>query len=138
MTGMRFVVVADSHIRFPDDDVETYPSNSLMAVRNEFVVEVCNRIGPAFIVHLGDIVHPLPVEDAHEAAVQLAAGVYARLEAPIRFVAGNHDIGDKPNAYVTVPPVAEENYGVFERVWGEAYTSFDWGDLHFTLIDTPF
>ena len=137
MTGMRFVVVADSHIRFPDDDVETYPSNSLMVARNEFVVEVCNHIGPAFIVHLGDIVHPLPVEDAHEAAVQLAAGVYARLEAPIRFVAGNHDIGDKPNAYVAVPPVAEENYGVFERFWGEPYTSFDLGDLHFTLIDTP-
>jgi 3',5'-cyclic AMP phosphodiesterase CpdA len=137
LTGLRFVVVADSHIRFPDDDVETYPSNSLMVARNEFVVDACNRIGPAFIVHLGDIVHPLPVEDAHEAAVRLAAGVYARLQAPIHFVAGNHDIGDKPNAYVAVPPVAEENYGVFERFWGEPYKSFDSGDLHFTLIDTP-
>ena len=137
MTGLRFVVVADSHIRFPDDDVETYPSNSLMVARNEFVVDVCNDIGPAFIVHLGDIVHPLPVEDAHEAAVRLAAGVYARLEVPIHFVAGNHDIGDKPNAYVAVPPVAEENYGVFERFWGEPHQSFDLGDLHFTLIDTP-
>jgi 3',5'-cyclic AMP phosphodiesterase CpdA len=137
LTGLRFVVVADSHIRFPDDDVETYPSNSLMVARNEFVVDVCNHIGPAFIVHLGDIVHPLPVEDAHEAAVRLAAGVYARLEAPIRFVAGNHDIGDKPNAYVAVPPVAEENYGVFERFWGEPYQSFNLGDFHFTLIDTP-
>ena len=108
-----------------------------MVARNEFVVDVCNRIGPDFIVHLGDIVHPRPVEDAHEAAVQLAVGVYARLEAPIHFVAGNHDIGDKPNAYVAVPPVAEENYGVFERFWGEPYQSFDSGDLHFTLIDTP-
>jgi 3',5'-cyclic AMP phosphodiesterase CpdA len=134
---MRFVVVADSHIRFPDDDVETYPSNSLMVARNEFVVDVCNRIEPAFVVHLGDIVHPLPVQHSHVAAVELAAGVYARLEAPIHFVAGNHDIGDKPNTYVAVPAVAEENYGVFERFWGEPYTSFSEGDLHFILIDTP-
>ncbi|MDJ0923158.1 MAG: metallophosphoesterase [Acidimicrobiia bacterium] len=137
MTLLRFVVVADSHIRFPDDDIATYPSNALLVDRNRRVVEMCNRLKPEFVIHLGDIVHPLPVEDGHEAAVQLAADVYVQLEVPIHYVAGNHDIGDKPDAMVAVPAVAEENYGVFERYWGRPFKSFDQGGCHFVILDTP-
>ncbi|MGI9608772.1 MAG: metallophosphoesterase [Acidimicrobiia bacterium] len=134
---LRFIVVADSHIRFPDDDVDTYPSNALMVDRNRRVVEMCNQLEPAFVVHLGDIVHPLPVEAAHEPAVQLAAGVYADLDAPIYYAPGNHDVGDKPNALVAVPAVEDENYEVFEQYWGPAFQSFDHDDCHFVVVDTP-
>lgn len=134
---MRFIVVADSHIRFPDDDVATYPSNAFMVDRNRRVVELCNRIGGEFAVHLGDIVHPLPVEDGHERAVRLAADVYKQLAIPIHFVPGNHDIGDKPNALVAVPAVAEANYDVYERYWGVPFRSFDHGGCHFVVVDTP-
>lgn len=134
---LRFIVVADSHIRFPHDDIETYPSNALMVDRNRRVVQLCNQLDPAFVIHLGDIVHPLPVEDAHEPAVRLAAGVYSDLDVPIHYVPGNHDIGDKPNALVAVPAVAAENYEVFERVWGSPYKSFDVAGHHFVIVDTP-
>jgi predicted phosphodiesterase len=133
----RFIVVADSHIRFPDDDVETYPSNAHMVARNKYVVELCNQIEASFVVHLGDVVHPLPVESGHEPAVELAGQVYEQLTHPIHFVPGNHDVGDKPNAHVAVPPVADEYYGVFERQWGAPFKSFDVDDSHFVIIDTP-
>lgn len=134
---MRFIVIADSHIRFPDDDVATYPSNALMVDRNRRVVDLCNAIGGEFVVHLGDIVHPLPVEAKHEPAVRLAAEVYEGLEVPVYFVPGNHDIGDKPNAMVAVPAVADENYEVYERYWGSPYLAFDQDGLHFVVVDTP-
>jgi predicted phosphodiesterase len=134
---MRFIVVADSHIRFPDDDVVTYPSNALMVDRNRRVVELCNRLDPEFVVHLGDIVHPLPVEDGHEPAVRLASDIYSRLDVPIHYVAGNHDVGDKPNALVAVPAVADENYPVFEQYWGPPFASFDYDDCHCVILDTP-
>lgn len=134
---MRSIVVADSHIRFSDDDVATYPSNALMLDRNRHVVEMCNQLGGEFVVHLGDIVHPLPVEETHESAVQLAAEVYADLEMPVHFEPGNHDIGDKPDAMVAVPAVADENYDVFEEYWGPAFRSFDVGGCHFVIVDTP-
>ena len=137
MTGFRFIVVADSHIRFPDDDVNTYPSNALMVKRNEFVIDLCNRIEASFVVHLGDIVHPLPVESDHQATVEFATRVYSQLKHPIHFVPGNHDIGDKPNAFVAVPPVADEYYGTFETNWGPSFGSFDIDNLHFVIIDTP-
>jgi predicted phosphodiesterase len=134
---MRFIVVADSHIRFTNDDVDTYPSNALMVDRNRRVVEMCNELGGEFVVHLGDIVHPLPVEESHEAAVQLAAEVYADLDMPIYFVPGNHDIGDKPDSMVAVPAVADENYNIFERYWGPAFRSFSERGCHFVVVDTP-
>lgn len=133
----RFIVVADSHIRFADDDTGTYPSNALMVGRNEFVVDVCNRIDASVVIHLGDIVHPLPAEEAHETVVELAAGIYRQLRHPIHFVPGNHDIGDKPNAFVAVPPVADEYYDTFERTWGKPFHSFELDRLHFVIVDTP-
>ena len=62
----RFAVVSDSHIRFPDDGTVEYPSNTLTADRNRFVVDLCNRLRPEFVIHLGDIVHPLPTDGLDE------------------------------------------------------------------------
>ncbi len=134
---MRFIVVADSHIRFPDDDIATYRSNALIVDRNRRAVELCNRIYGEFVVHLGDIVHPLPVEAGHEPAAQLAADVYEQLMIPIHFVPGNHDIGDKPNSLVAVPSVAEASYEVYERYWGAPFRSFARDGCHFVIVDTP-
>jgi len=133
----RFLVIADSHIRFPDDGADEYPSNALMADRNRYVVNLCNRLDPEFVVHLGDIVHPLPTEGGHEEAVRLSVEIYDGLDAPIHFVAGNHDIGDKPDSLVAVPPVAEEHYGVFEAYWGRPFGSFQHARCHFVIVDTP-
>ncbi|MDJ0954957.1 MAG: metallophosphoesterase [Acidimicrobiia bacterium] len=134
-TGFRFLVIADSHIRPPDQEVDAYPSNAWMVERNEFIVELCNRIDASFVVHLGDIVHPLPVEASHAEAISIARGVYDDLRHPIHFVPGNHDVGDKPNALVAVPAVDEANYPVFEEAWGPASKSFDVGGCHFVIVD---
>ena len=134
-SGFRFVVIADSHIRPPDQELDAYPSNAFMVQRNEFIVDLCNRIDAAFVVHLGDIVHPLPVEDTHRDAIDLAHGVYGELRHPIYFVAGNHDVGDKPNAFVAVPAVAEANYPVYEEAWGPSFYSFDVHGCHFVVLD---
>jgi len=133
----RFMVVSDSHIRSPDDGAVEYPSNALMADRNRFVVDLCNRLRPEFVIHLGDIVHPLPTEEGHEAAVQMAVEIYNGLEMPIHLVPGNHDIGDKPDSLVAVPPVTDGSYRVFQEHWGRPFGSFDHGDCHFVTIDTP-
>ncbi|MCB2222788.1 MAG: metallophosphoesterase [Actinobacteria bacterium] len=138
MEPVRFVVVADSHIRLPDDGgAADYPSNALLADRNRRVVEWCNRLRPDFVVHLGDIVHPLPGTPGHEPAVALAAEIYAALDAPVHFVPGNHDIGDKPDSLVAAPAVADEHYRVFEAAWGAPHRSFDRGGCHVAIVDTP-
>jgi predicted phosphodiesterase len=134
--SFRFIVVADSHIRPPNQEIDAYPSNALMIGRNEFIVDLCNRIDAAFVVHLGDIVHPLPVEETHVESIRIAKDVYAELRHPIHFVAGNHDVGDKPNALVAVPAVDEKNYSTYEEAWGPSFHSFDVESCHFVVIDT--
>jgi 3',5'-cyclic AMP phosphodiesterase CpdA len=133
--ALRFIVIADSHIRPPDQETDAYPSNAWLARRNEFIVDLCNSVDAAFVVHLGDIVHPLPVEATHGDAIRLATRIYDRLEHPVHFVAGNHDVGDKPDALVAVPAVAEENYPVYETAWGPSFRSFDVGVCHFVILD---
>lgn len=133
--GFRFIVIADSHIRPPDQEVDAYPSNALMVQRNEFVVDLCNQIDAAFVIHLGDIVHPLPVESTHREAIDLAHGVYDKSRHAMHFVAGNHDVGDKPNSFVAVPAVADDNYPVYEEAWGPSFYSFDVETCHFVVLD---
>ena len=68
----QFAVIADTHIRLPDSAEEGgYPSNRLSNDRAKYVVQCLNRIKPDFVIHLGDLVHPIPALSNHESAVKL-------------------------------------------------------------------
>ena len=134
----RFAVISDTHMRLPESAAEGgYPSNRVATARNRYVVQCINRLGADFVVHLGDIVHPIPALPSHEEAVRLAGEVFSGFEAPLHILPGNHDLGDKPGALVPAPVVDEANHRVFERHWGPPFRSFDHGDCHFVLLDTP-
>ncbi len=134
---MRFAVVADTHVRPEDLDPGDFEANAHLAARNRHVVEMLNRLGPAFVIHLGDVVHPVPGDPHHAAANALAAAAYDVLTMPLHVVPGNHDVGDKPFPWVDAPKAAEEHYGAFEARWGPRWRSFSRGGCRFVLIDTP-
>ena len=137
-SSFRFAVIADSHIRLPGTDVEGgYPSNAVATSRNREIVDHLNRLDPAFVVHLGDIVHPIPALDSHEDAVRLARDIYDGLNPPLYLIPGNHDIGDKANAWMPAPVVDGKSHRVYEKHWGPLYQSFDVQDCHFIMLDTP-
>ena len=134
----QFAVIADSHIRLPAADAEGgYPSNRYTSARNRYVVACLNRLKPNFVVHLGDIVHPIPALASHEEAVLLAREIYAGLDVPLHVLPGNHDIGDKANAWMPAPVVDAHSHAIYEKHWGDLYRSFDHQDGHFVLLDTP-
>ncbi len=112
-------------------------ANRLLAGRNRHAVELIERIAPAFVVHLGDVVHPVPGHGDHAAANDLAADAYRGLTMPLHVVPGNHDVGDKPFGYVDAPGVDERHYQRFEGRWGPAYRSFGVDGCRFVLVDTP-
>ena len=137
-TLFQFAVISDSHFRLATSAAEGgYSSNRLANSRNRYVVECLNRLEPDFVVHLGDIVHPIPALPSHADAVRLAQKTYAGLKAPLHMVPGNHDLGDKPNAWMPAPVVNEANHLAFEENWGAPYRSFDFQGCHFILLDTP-
>lgn len=95
----QFAVIADSHIRLPNASAEGgYASNRLTIERAEYVVNCLNQLQPDFVIHLGDLVHPIPQLSNHEEAAQKARAIFSKIEAKFVTLPGNHDIGDKPNA----------------------------------------
>lgn len=124
MKTFNFVVLADSHIRLEEGNRHAfYPSDQLANARNRYVVQKINQLAPGLVVHLGDVVHPIPSLPTHETAVQMAHDLYQHLESSLYVTPGNHDVGDKPNAWVPAPGVNEQSHEVFEKYWGQSYSS---------------
>ena len=137
-TLLQFVVMADTHIRLLNTIEEGgYTSNRLVIDRAQYVVRCINQLKPDFVVHLGDIVHPIPLLSNHEETVQKASEIFSELDASLHTLPGNHDIGDKPNAWLPAPVVEKESHLVFEKHWGALYSSFSAEASHFICLDTP-
>ena len=56
-----FAVIADSHLNQDELDCNSpFPVNKLANRRMRHVVHDLNRRDVAFVVHLGDLIHPVP------------------------------------------------------------------------------
>jgi 3',5'-cyclic AMP phosphodiesterase CpdA len=80
---MRIVVISDTHLALK--------ATSLL--QNWWVVSRwIAEIRPDLVVHLGDI----SLDGAsNPAELRESARIFVDLEAPIRFLPGNHDVGDR-------------------------------------------
>ncbi len=133
----QFAVIADSHIRLQDGVEEGgYASNQLTIERANYVVQCVNVLQPNFVIHLGDLVHPIPALSIHEEAVKKASEIFAKIEAPFYALPGNHDIGDKPNGWLPAPVVEENSHLVFAKHWRRLTQSFSTETCHFICLDT--
>lgn len=96
-----FVQISDTHFG-PTADYERHGHFPLPCARR--VVEVINNLParPDFVIHTGDI-----VTDPHPAAYRLAAETFARLNAPIYYVNGNHDTAADIRRYLEMGPKDE-------------------------------
>ncbi len=80
--------------------------------------------------------HPIPGLPEHERAMQEARVLYDQLNCPLFVLPGNHDVGDKPNAWTPAPAVTMDAQYVFEEFWGPSFQSFDFENCHFVLINS--
>lgn len=136
--SIRLIVVSDTHVRLETRDPENmYPSDRDANDRNRFVVDQINRLAPDLVIHLGDICHSIPALPTHEQVVRNSRAIYGEVEAEFYAAPGNHDIGDKPNAFAASPIVTENTDKMFRQYWGPTYQSFDRGNVHFVLLNTP-
>jgi hypothetical protein len=131
-----FAIIADGHVN-PQEDTSSSPweSNRLANGRNRFVVSELNRIAPAFVIHLGDMVHPVPNSPAYQTAINQFQSIFNQLKAPIHFVPGNHDVGDKPSSWVPAGPVNENYLTSYRRHFEKDYFSFDYENCNFVFVN---
>ncbi len=92
VTGQRlftFAVIADTHVTEAEAmaisgfDIDTI---KLGAARSRYVVEQLNSLKPDFVVHLGDIVHPVPVSQAYEDSADRFHHLFEALACPLYLV----------------------------------------------------
>ena len=131
-----FAVIADTHVNQQEDQSSSvYPSSKLANARARHVIDELNRLSPAFVIHLGDLVNPVPNQPAYSEAAEQFLTLTEALHPPLHLVAGNHDVGDKPLEWMPAPTVTDDYLAIYEHYFGRHYYSFEFDDCHFSLVN---
>jgi hypothetical protein len=133
----RFALIADSHLN-PVDESNTSPwqTNHLANPRNEVVVDAVNKLKPAFTVHLGDVVHPLPYTNSYKGAAEYANNLYQKLNHPFYITPGNHDIGDKYLPGNPAATITQESCKIYEGFFGKQWQTFERDGVCFIILNS--
>jgi predicted phosphodiesterase len=100
------------------------------------VAHTINAHSPDLVIHLGDIVHPVPHLPTYSSASTIAQEIMGSLTSPYYLVPGNHDVGDKDNPTVPSYIINDEYIEDFHRYHGPTFQSFDHGSIHFVTINS--
>lgn len=133
-----YAVIADTHMNQAEDfSSSPYPCNALANARTRRVIAELNRVAPDFVIHLGDIVNPVPELPTYGEAAGHFKDLVKNLDMPIHLVPGNHDVGDKPVSWMPAGTVNDEHLALYKTHFGDHYYAFDHNDLHVVVVNTP-
>jgi len=136
-TSFRFAIITDTHIRSPQGDLSSpFPVNEKANARARYACHLAAAYNPDFTMHLGDMVHPLPHMSAYADAVAEAHEIFEPLKPSLHFVAGNHDIGDKPSPGMPAKPVSADSAQRFQDAFGAEWGSFEHQGVLFVTINS--
>lgn len=132
-----FAVIADTHVN-PDDGQSSSPwqTNRLANWRARSVVAQLNALKPDFVIHLGDMVHPVPSQAGYAAAARRFHALFKDLQMPLYFVSGNHDMGDKPIAWTPAVVVNSRFLAIYREHFGQDFYAFDHRGCRFIVINS--
>ena len=134
-----FVVVADTHVN-EDEHTSTSPyrTNHLAnaRARHVFAEIAAMRPAPRFVVHLGDIVHPVPSLPAFHEAVARFKAIASRLPVPLHVIPGNHDVGDKAIDWMPADQVCDDYLATYREAFGPDFYAFDESGVRFVMLNS--
>ncbi|NQV83111.1 MAG: metallophosphoesterase [Rhodospirillales bacterium] len=132
-----FAVITDTHLNQGEDDCNSpFEVNRLANRRMRHVVRDLNQRDLAFVINVGDLIHPVPaVPDLYEQAAARFHEQVAKLTHPLYLTPGNHDVGDKPNDWAPSAGICEDYLALWSKHFGAHYQAFDHGDCHFVIIN---
>lgn len=131
----EFVVLGDSHYMLEKPDVE-FESRRRQTERIEYAIDRVNALEPDFVVHLGDLVQEYPGSGAYEEAMTAALAQLDRLEVPVYHVAGNHDVGDKPDPTMPTDWVSESSLERYHELVGPSWKAWEAGGCYFVVLNS--
>ena len=133
----EFVVLADTHYMLdPQDRPLEFESRRQQTARADVALARAAALTPDFIVHLGDLVQEYPDAPDFTRALDKARQQLCDRGLQVRHVAGNHDVGDKPDPTMPTHPVEPQTLELYHRRFGLSWYSFDHRDLHFVVLNS--
>jgi 3',5'-cyclic AMP phosphodiesterase CpdA len=133
----KFAIITDTHIRLPEDTWLTpWKGQSEAIARARLAVQQIALARPQFVLHLGDVVQPVPHIPSHARTSKLASEIFADSGLEYHFVPGNHDVGDKCTAVSPAHAIDQYCVDQFQSLVGPSYLSFDRDGIHFVTINT--
>ena len=133
-----FAIIGDTHVK-PETGDQSAPwkVNEKATRRARFVSREIARYNPQFVIHLGDLVHPVPELPTFNDAVALTHEIFRPHHNRMHVLPGNHDIGDKPNPTMPAKGVRDSWIEIHERNFGPSWRSFDHDGVRFILLNNP-
>ncbi len=134
-----FVLVADTHVNERDDASSSpYETNRAANDRARHVFRDIAVMDPqpAFVMHLGDIVHPVPSLPSFAQAVAEFKAIAAQSSVPLHVLPGNHDVGDKKVEWMPADQVCDAYLQIYREAFGPDYHAFDHGPVRFVAINS--
>lgn len=133
-----FAVVADTHVNEHENRSSSpYLTNARANGRARYVMHEIAALdpAPAFVVHLGDMVHPVPSLPTYAEAAARYKAITEVLRVPMHLVPGNHDIGDKSVDWMPADIVCDDYIEMYRRTFGADYFAFAQGPIRCIVIN---
>ncbi|HRW10528.1 MAG TPA: metallophosphoesterase, partial [Caldilineaceae bacterium] len=138
---LEFVVIADTHYMIdPMGKQVEFNSRRRQTARTEYALQqvaalMAHETEP-LIIHMGDIMQEFPEQPDFAQARTEALAQMARLGVKPRFVAGNHDVGDKPDPTMPASWVTPAFLADYHARFGRSWYSWEQAGLHFVVLNS--
>jgi Icc-related predicted phosphoesterase len=132
-----YAVITDTHLNQGETECNSpFEVNKLANARMRHVIRDLNTREVDFVLHLGDLLHPVPhIPHLYEAAAERFKDQVKDLRHKLYVIPGNHDVGDKPVDWCPAGMVRDEFLDLWDQHFGAHYQAFDHGGVRFILID---
>jgi hypothetical protein len=134
---LEFVVMTDTHYMLdPGGQRVEFESRRRQSARAAHALGLVGALHAAFVVHLGDLVQEFPESPGFAESLGQALEQFAATGVAPRQVAGNHDVGDKPDPTMPTDWATSETLAAYHARFGPSWYSWDAAGSHFVVINS--
>ena len=134
---LEFVVMTDTHYMLdPGTQRVEFESRRRQAARAAHAYRLVRDLDAAFVVHVGDLVQEFPESDGFEESLGQALAQMRDAGVQVRQVAGNHDVGDKPDPTMPTDWATSDTLRAYHDRFGSSWCSWTEAGCHFVILNS--
>ena len=132
-----FAVISDTHLNKDEFGTDSpFEVNQLANRRLRYVIDDLNHRDLTYVIHLGDVVHPVPSnEDLYQGAAARFFEQMESLKHPFSLIPGNHDVGDKPISWGPAGTIRQSFLDAWTEHFGDHYFQFSIDQISFIGVN---